>query len=137
MNTTTSRLIRRAPLLLAAAVALVITTAGPVMAETIDWDGPVSLPVGWGPIIAGAIVTLLTNLSTRVDARPWVKVAVATVLSAVAAIVIQLDQAGWSFVPDQLLWSFITTWVWQLLLYLGVVRPTPVTNVLAPDKGLS
>ena len=141
MNTTRALMARRAVtgaalVLIAAGVS--VLSAAPAAAQDVDLgvSGPITLPVGWGPVIAGLIVSALTHLSTRESARPWVRVVVAALLSAVAALVVQLEASNWSFVPEELLKTFAVIWVWQLLMHFGIVKPLP-TPFLAPDKGLA
>lgn len=137
MNTTLSVLKRAAPAVLVAVVA-VSSVASP--AGALDLDDTVTLPIGWGPVIVGLVVSVLTHLATRANARPWVRVLIATVLSAVTAIALQLQSAGWAFVPSDLAATFLIVWVTQLLMHLGLVKPveqSPAGAALLPDRGLS
>jgi hypothetical protein len=141
MNTThalTARRFGTGTALTLMAVGVTLLTAAPAAAQDVDLSvsGPITLPVGWGPVIAGLIVSVLTHLVTMETARPWVRVVIAALLSAVAAIVVQLEASNWSFVPEELLKTFAVIWVWQLLMHFGLVKPLP-TPFLAPDKGLA
>lgn len=137
MNTTAY--IRRASAaagLLCLAVMATFVLAEPAHAVEVDLGQEITLPVGWGPAVVGLLIAVLTNLGTRVDARKWVKVAIALTLSAVAALAEHLGAVGWTFVPADLGKLFLTAWVWQLALHLGLVKPV-MQRFLAPDKGLS
>lgn len=119
------------------AVGVSLVLADPAHAQDVDLSvsGPITLPVGWGPVIAGLIVSVLTHLTTRESARGWVKVVMAAAMTAFATIAVQVEAAGWSFDPAELAKTFGVIWVWQLLMHFGLVKPLP-TPFLAPDKGM-
>lgn len=121
-----------------AAVALTLLFAAPAHAQAAGdaLDAPITLPVGWGPVLAGLIVSALTTLVTKVSAPGWLKVLVAVTISAIAAVVENLALNAWTFVPAELGMTFLMTWVWQLLAYFGFTRPV-LAPVLAPDSGLT
>lgn len=122
----------------AVVVGTLVLLAAPAFAQTAGdaLDAHITLPVGWGPVIVGIIVSVLSTLVTKATAPGWVKVAVAVTISAVAAIGENLALNGWSFVPAELGMTFLMTWVWQLLAYLGFTRPV-LQPVLAPDSGIT
>lgn len=136
MNTRTRFTRAAVPGALSLLIAGLVLAVNADPAGAVDWSAPIALPVGWGPVIAGAVVTALTTLTTKEYARPWVKALIATGLSAVAALVVQLEAADWAFVPADLLTTFAVIWVWQLLLFLGVVKPAPAA-VKLPDTGVA
>lgn len=139
--THTHALVRRAVTavaLVVAAVGVSFLFAAPAFAQEAGdaLDAPIALPVGWGPVIVGLIVSILSTLVTKASAPGWVKVAVAVTISAVAAVAENLAFNAWTFVPAELGMTFLMTWVWQLLAYFGFTKPV-LRGVLAPDSGIT
>lgn len=130
------RLLLGAAILLAAVFVTVVYASPALAADSGGLNSTVTLPVGWGPVIAGLIVSALTTLTTRASAPGWLKVVVAITLSAIAAIVEQLTLSGWTFVPAELGMTFLMVWVWQLLAYFGFTKPV-LQPVLAPQRGIT
>lgn len=125
---------RASAAVVASTVLAVLFTAGPAYAADVA-ERAITIPPLWLPVIAGLVVNLATAITTRIDARSWVKAVVALFFTAVAALIQNVMAAG-GVLNETMFNTFVVTFVFTVAEYFGIVRPTRVPEVMAPAVGV-
>lgn len=100
-------------------------------------DSTVVLTATWTHFAVAVAIPILVGLLTKLQGNPKVKVVVTMFLTALGAfIVANTTTTGETVFQLSTLVTFVETFVLQLAVFFGIIKPLGVRKVLLPEQGL-